>query len=223
VNIVGYTTTDINTATWYQIASTFIPVGETADDGTPINDIFTTGFEAGDKLYVWNTGTQSYDNYTWMDEPYDEEFEIAPAGWADLGEIRTSATLKAGQAVFLRKASAGATSVVFAGQVEAGIETTVPSATWVQVSLPYPVDAALNDEIAWTGFAAGDKVYVWNATTQSYDNYTWMDEPYDEEFEIAPAGWADLGEIRTLVTLPIGSSMFIYKASAGNGTFALAE
>lgn len=158
-----------------------------------------------------------------MDEPYDEEFNIAPAGWADLGEVRTSEMLKVGQAVFLRKVSGGATSVVFSGQVEGGVVTTVPSATWTQVSLPYPVDVSLNDGIAWTGFQNGDKAYVWNVGTQSYDNYTWMNEPYDEEFNIAPAGWADLGEVRTSAVLPVGASMFIYKGSSGSGSFQFAQ
>jgi len=223
VNIVGYTTTPISSAAWYQIAPTFIPVGGLPTDGMPINDLFTTGFAAGDVLYVWNQTSQMYDFYTWMDEPFDPDYNVLPAGWADSTEIRTEAVLKAGQAVFLRKASAGATSVVFAGQVEGGIVTTVPSATWVQVSLPYPIDVALNDEIAWTGFAAGDAIYVWNATTQMYDFYTWMNEPFDPEYNVLPAGWADSTEIRTEVVLPLGTSMFIYKASAGSGSFALAE
>jgi hypothetical protein len=221
-NIVGYTTSAINSATWYQIAPTFIPVGGTETSGTAINDIFTTGFVAGDKLYVWNQGSQSYDNYTWMAAPYDENFDTAPAGWADLGEMRTVATLKIGQSVFLRKISAGATSVVFSGEVKAALVTTVPSATWVQVSLPYPTDIALNDAITWTGFTAGDKVYVWNTGSQSYANYTWMLAPYDENFDTAPAGWADLGEMRTTTLIPLGSTMFIYKVSAGAGTFAKA-
>jgi len=223
VNIVGYTTTPISSAAWYQIAPTFIPVGGLPTDGMPINDLFTTGFENGDKIFVWNSTTQSYDEYTWMDEPFDQDFNIAPAGWADAGEMRTEEALLAGQAVFLRKSSAGSTAVVFAGQVEEGITTTVPSATWVQVSLPYPVDVMLNDQILWTGFVNGDKVYVWNAVTQSYDEYTWMDEPFDQDFNIAPAGWADAGEMRTEAVLPVGSAMFIYKASSGVGSFVFAQ
>jgi hypothetical protein len=222
VNIVGYTTTEVNSATWYQIASTFVPVGGLPTDGTPINDLFTTGFENGDKIFVWNKTTQSYDEYTWMDEPFDQDFNIAPAGWADAGEMRTEEVLLVGQAVFLRKASAGATTIVFAGQVEADITTTVPSATWVQVSLPYPVDVTLNDQILWTGFVNGDKVFVWNVATQSYDEYTWMDEPFDQDFNVAPAGWADAGEMRTDVALPVGGAMFIYKVSQGSGSFVLA-
>jgi len=223
VNIVGYTTTQISSATWYQIAPTFIPVGGLPTDGMPINDLFTTGFENGDKLYVWNQTTQAYDDYTWMDEPFDEEYNVLPAGWADLTEIRTTAVLKVGQSVFLRKISAGPTQVVFAGQVEAGVVTTVPQQTWCQVSLPYPVDVALNDEIAWTGFQNGDKVYVWNAGAQMYDDYTWMDEPFDEEYNVLPAGWADLTEIRTGRILTVGASMFVYKASTGSGSFTFAE
>jgi hypothetical protein len=157
-----------------------------------------------------------------MDEPFDPDYNVLPAGWADSTEIRTEATLRVGQAVFLRKASAGSTTVAFVGQVEEGIVTTVPSATWVQVSLPYPIDVALNDEITWTGFVNGDKVFVWNVATQSYDEYTWMDEPFDPDYNTLPAGWADSTEIRTEVVLPLGSSMFIYKVSQGSGSFVLA-
>lgn len=222
-NIVGYTTSAINSATWYQIAPTFIPVGGAVTDGVAINDLFTTGFVAGDKLYVWNQPQQKYDPYVWMTAPLDENFEPTIPGWADDTEMRTAATLKIGQSVFLRKISAGATSVVFSGEVKAAVVTTVPSATWLQVSLPYPTDIALNDAITWTGFSAGDKVYVWNTALQKYDPYVWMTAPLDENFEPTVAGWADDTEMRTPVVLPLGAPMFIYKVSAGAGSFAKAS
>jgi len=222
-NIVGYTTSVIDSATWYQMASTFVPVLGTANDGKAINDVFTTGFEAGDKLYVWNQEQQKYDPYVWMTAPLDENFEPTVAGWADDTEMRTAAILKIGQSVFMRKLSAGSTSVTFSGQVEVDLSTTIPSATWVQVSLPYPVSVALNDEITWTGFAAGDKVFVWNTAQQKYDPYIWMTAPLDENFEPTVAGWADDTEMRTLVKLPLGAPMFIYKVTAGSGSFAKAN
>ena len=223
VNIVGYATTAINSATWYQIAPTFIPVQGTENDGTAINDIFTTGFVEGDAIYVWNQTTQSYDFYSWLNGPVDENWETTIAGWADAGGMRTVATLKIGQAVFMRKASAGATTVVFSGEVKSALVTTVPSAAWAQVSLPYPVDTALNDSISWTGFSEGDMVYLWNVSTQSYDSYSWLNEPTDENWDPTVAGWADASDVRTSVVLPLGSSMFIYKVSAGDGTFGLVQ
>ena len=107
VNIVGYATTAINSATWYQIAPTFIPVQGTENDGTAINDIFTTGFVEGDAIYVWNQTTQSYDAYSWLNEPVDENWETTIAGWADAGGMRTSVALPLGSSMFIYKVSAG--------------------------------------------------------------------------------------------------------------------
>jgi len=107
VNIVGYATTAINSATWYQIAPTFIPVQGTENDGTAINDIFTTGFAEGDAIYVWNQTTQSYDAYSWLNEPTDENGDPTIAGWADAGDVRTSVALPLGSSMFIYKLSTG--------------------------------------------------------------------------------------------------------------------
>lgn len=203
-DIVGYTTITMEAGKWYQVGSPFVALEEGA--ALKLNDVFTTGFGAGDIINIFTPATSLYVPYYW---------NTAKGGWtasrapvAPLADV----TLPTGQAVFINKAIAGdvllSGKVSFNEAVEFGSEE---GDSWSQIVCVYPETVKLN-AITWTGLQGGDIVNVFNNATSLYVPYYW---------NATKGGWtASRAPVAPLVDvdIPAGQAFFINKVSAGIAT-----
>ena len=203
-DIVGYTTITMEAGKWYQVGSPFVAL----EDGiTPmLNDIFTTGFGAGDTLSVYNPATSSYAMYYW---------NATRAKWT-VGSRPSAADanveIPSGQAVFINKATAG--NVILSGKVSTNEVTEFGADvgnSWDQIVCVYPEAIKLND-LTWNGLSAGDTLSVYDPDTAIYATYYWNTTQAKWKVGSRPsAAEAD-------VLLPVGQAVFVNKASVGVGS-----
>ena len=203
-DIVGYTTITMEAKKWYQVGSPFVALEEGAT--LKLNDVFTTGFGAGDVLNMFDTESCSYVAYYW---------NAGKGGWARSTAPVASlvdVALSAGQAVFINKATAG--EVLLSGRVSVEEAVEFGSANgkaWNQICCVYPQNVKLN-EIVWTGLEGGDVLNIFSTTESKYNAYYW---------NARKGGWAlSTAPVASLVQveIPAGQAFFINKVSAGKAS-----
>ena len=205
---VGYTTIEMQAGKWYQIGNPFVEL----EDGTDysLNDAFSSGFQAGDRAYIYDPKTGTYlTTCVWA--------EIGgTAGWYDLATDSLFETpLSAGTAIFFNKAHNG--EVTLKGRVDPFVEVDVPGEAWSQVAFVYPVAQTLN-EMHWEGLEDGDQAYVYDSKTGSYSaSFRWIDRTG------LVKGWYDIAtDTLTEAKIPVAQAIFINKRSASNGKLSTA-
>ena len=203
-DIVGYTTITMEAGKWYQVGSPFVALEDGA--ALKLNEVFTTGFGAGDVLNMFNVERGTYVAYYWNARKGGWALSTAPV--ASLVDVE----IPVGQAVFINKATAG--DVLLSGRVsvEEAVEFGSDSGeSWDQICCVYPQNVKLN-EIVWTGLKGGDVLNIFSTTEDKYNAYYW---------NARKGGWAlSTAPVASLVDveIPAGQAFFINKVSVGKAT-----
>ncbi len=196
--VVGYTTMTMEAGKWYQIGMPFLDLE--GEQTYQISEAFNTGFTSGDILFVMNPETCTYPVMRrWNDGK----------GWCKMAApIKEDATIKAGQAVMIRKQTKS--DVTFYGMVKAETQTTLEGdRSWNLVVLQHPVATTINS-LQWSGLESTDILFIMDVDKATYPTMRrwqgtkkWckMAAPITED--------ADLG---------VGQAMLIYKQSSGTAT-----
>jgi len=181
VNAVGYVNKTIPAKGFALIANPLTA----ADDS--ISALFGGQVPDGFQVFVWDTATKAF-KFT----SYDSVF-----GWdpADVAAIK----IDPGQGVFAKNASANPVTVTFVGEVPQGTLSTALVAGLQIVGSKVP-QAGTAEDLGYKG-AQDDKIYQWDAATQTYSFYS-----YDTTFGWDPA----------LKTLDVGDAFFLSKAASGS-------
>ena len=134
-DIVGYTTVTMEAGKWYQVGSPFVAL----EEGTTLklNDVFTTGFGAGDTLQLYSSVNSSYTTYRW--NTYKNGWATNTSPVATLADV----TLPVGQAVFINKKVDG--DVILTGKVSAEEAVTFGNeagSAWDQFVCVYQIGRA---------------------------------------------------------------------------------
>ena len=162
-----------------------------------------------DRLHVWNAATQQYDDYALFDArdvngmDYSDDF---PTGWQRVTNFGAEGTYEnpqvpVGSAFWLRGSTSSDQTIVLAGDIVTSPSVTNSMVEGLQmISNPFADSVKLNDGLALHENATGDafstakadRLHVWNAATQKYDDYALFDardvngEDLSDEY---PTGW----------------------------------
>ncbi len=227
---MGYTKLDL-AAGYTQVGVQLQNVG--ADGVIGLNDITFTGltgydwdnFAEGDRVIIWDTSTQAYSTqYLWADS---DPYEMLGGGnkWMDGDYAPAAETLTVGSTLFIKSANGGA--VLTAGEVASADSIEIPLFKgYTQIANPYPKAVALNDIAItglvgydWDAFAEGDRVIIWDPTTQAYSTqYLWADS---DPYEMLGGGnkWMTGDYAPAEEVVPVGGSIFIKSTNGGTATF----
>ena len=197
---VGYTTIEMQAGKWYQIGNPF--VGLEKESLATLGKDFSSGFSAGDRIYVYDSSTSTYAKPVYWNPTTNS--------WGTLLGESVDINLKEGQAIFVYKATSG--TVTLKGRVAIDTPVSVGAengSAWAQIVCLYPGETALN-ELKWEGFNSGDRMYLYDSETSQYQTPVY--------WNAATQTWGDLfGTPANDVTLNPGQAMFIYK-NTGVGT-----
>lgn len=175
-----------------------------------------TGGGSSDEILLWNPVSQGFSSYF---------YNVALTRWAPttnpFGADASGEILYPDQGVVILRKAAGQASFVVAGAVKVG-QTQAPVFTGFNFyDNKKPYDTTLgatgwqNDLVGGTGGGSSDEIGIWNATTQTLDNYF---------YNTALSRWAPttnpFGADASSVVVPANSSVLINKKS---GTTTLTE
>lgn len=225
--VFGYSKVEAQANTWHQIATPFEVIDSTAEEGkVKINEVYTTGFDVGDLLYVYDSQAGGYSKlYSWQECYFDEDWNLLPnapiLAWGS-GESFVTDTVDVGQAVFIQKITSNV--MVFLGNVSEDAVSTFGSEsgnTWKQIALLYPAVMSLND-MTWTGIAFGDLIYLYDSILGAYTIYNWSEclVEGDPTWTLVVIGWSRDNCFLTNEPIAVGQGLFIKKISTGIGTLS---
>ena len=207
---VGYTTITMEAGKWYQIGNPFVALEDGV--GESVNELLPNGFADGDVAYVFDTKRGLYGStYKWDANGKEG------AGWYTGGPFSSSLAvdpLPVGGVLFIHKENAG-TVATLKGRVQEGVEVKIGKAEgdgWTQAVCVFPKEVSIND-MNWEGMEEGDKLYIFDPTTDLYETYTW--DTVNNQ-----TGWCSGGPFSQTFSnrkVSIGQGLFVNKKSAGEG------
>ena len=211
-DIVGYTTITMEAGKWYQIGIPFASLDGTTE--AEINAVFNQGFVDGDSLYIFNPDTLAYTAYDWNSAVGESGAWVKPRK----PTVATTATVKAGQGVYICKAETASFtcqgSVKVATEIEFG---KTEGSGWNQITVLFPETGDLNG-FKWQGLKSGDSIYIFNPETLTYTAYEW-NETLNNTITNQAGAWVKPRKPNVFVNIPVsaGQAYYINKISAGVG------
>ena len=192
---------------WYQIGVPF----EQLDGASTykISEAFSKGFVDGDMLYIMDPELCAYTEIRkWQTVNGD-------SGWGmTVFPILDDATVKAGNAVLIKKAETSEVSLL--GKVNTMAQSVITGDnTWSLIAIQHPTNLDINS-LKWSGLNEGDMLYVMDPELCAYT------EVRKWQTVNGISGWGmSVFPILQDYTLTPGQAMLINKRSSGTATVSV--
>lgn len=163
VNAAGYIKVTVQASKFYLLQT---PFNKFDGSQQTLDDVIGTALPDSSVVYVWNSANQTFDISNFIDG----------FGWFP------NLNLRRGEGFFVNAAPGSPSYDLFLyGEVPGATSAQTTSLNvgvgFTSIGFPYPVSTTLNTSGLNDVTVDGDTVYMWNATSQSYNLYNRLDFP----------------------------------------------